>query len=106
MINIYNCAQGEKYAGKIEELKQEVRVMLKKTEDEPLALLEHIDALQRLGISYHFENEIKSALKRIYESTNKLCDDKWKRDNLYATSLEFRLLRQHGFWLPQGTTII
>ena len=77
----------------------------KKIEDEPLALLEHIDLLQRLGLSYHFENEIKSALKGIYESTNKLYDDKWKRDNLYATALEFRLLRQHGFWVPQGTYI-
>ena len=75
----------------------------KKIEDEPLALLEHIDLLQRLGLSYHFENEIKIALKGIYESSNKLCDDKWKRDNLYATALEFRLLRQHGFWVPQGT---
>ncbi|GAY63748.1 hypothetical protein CUMW_228130 [Citrus unshiu] len=28
-------------------------------------------------------------------------DDKWKNENLYATSLEFRLLRQHGYNVSQ-----
>ncbi|KAK8517267.1 hypothetical protein V6N12_032463 [Hibiscus sabdariffa] len=40
--------------------------------------LPFIDAVQRLGVSYHFEKEIE--------------DD----NDLYTTALRFRLLREHG----------
>ena len=68
--------------------------------DDPLKQLELIDTLQRLGISYHFENEIKNVLKGIYEKSNESDDS--EQNNLYATSLKFRLLRQHGFNVSQG----
>ncbi|KAL5568200.1 hypothetical protein UlMin_024775 [Ulmus minor] len=89
---------GETYTKHVDELKEAVKMMLEKVTD-PLCQLEHIDILQRLGLTYHFEAEIKTILERIY--TNSSCDDTWKKNNLYATALEFRLLRQHGFWLPQ-----
>ncbi|KAL5839731.1 hypothetical protein ACOSQ4_012339 [Xanthoceras sorbifolium] len=60
---------------------------------EPLDQLELIDTLQRLGLAYHFETEIKETLQKVYNNS----DDRWKKQNLYATSLEFRLLRQHGY---------
>lgn len=56
-----------------------------------------IDALQRLGISYHFENEVEVALQNIYNK-----DDVSELHNLYYTSLGFRLLRQHGFYISSG----
>ncbi|KAL5568212.1 hypothetical protein UlMin_024787 [Ulmus minor] len=88
---------GETYGKRVHELKEEVNMLLAKVRD-PLSKLEYIDILQRLGLSYHFEAQIKTILEGMY---NKSCDDTWKQNNLYATALEFRLLRQHGFWLPQ-----
>ncbi|GMN40957.1 hypothetical protein TIFTF001_010183 [Ficus carica] len=73
--------------------------MLEKEAD-PLAQLEHIDMLQRLGISYHFENEIKSILNEIHSHrfNSLICE----KSNLYATALQFRLLRQHGHCVAPG----
>ncbi|EOY24798.1 Myrcene synthase, chloroplastic, putative [Theobroma cacao] len=75
----------------------EVRMMLDK-EINPLEQLELIDTLQRLGLSYHFENEIKTILDSV--SADHI-DVAWKKDNLYATAIEFRLLRQHGYKVTQ-----
>ncbi|XP_022928006.1 terpene synthase 10-like [Cucurbita moschata] len=91
--------KGEIYVERFNELKEEVDVMINQIIDDPLKNLELIDTLQRLGISYLFENEIKDLLKRTYEKSYE--SDDWKKNNLYATSLEFRLLRQHGFNVSQ-----
>ena len=97
---MYILCQGEIYVGRFNELKREIRLIINQIIDDPLKQLELIDTLQRLGISYHFENEIKNVLKTTYEKSYE--NDYWKNNNLYATSLEFRLLRQHGFNLSQG----
>ena len=65
-------------------------MMLGKVE-QPLDQLELIDLLQRLGISYQFEDEIKRLLNSIYCNYN--MDDEWKKENLHATALEFRILK-------------
>ena len=75
--------------------------MLEKVAENPLAQLEQINALQRLGLSYHFEDEIKRILNVIYN--NHSHKDAWKKNNLYATALEFKLLRQHGYNTHSGT---
>jgi (-)-alpha-terpineol synthase len=80
-------------------LKGEVRMMFHKVVD-PGEQLELIDILQRLGLSYHFEDEIRSTLEGVYMNTNHGIYNKEK--NLYTTALEFRLLRQNGFNVPQG----
>ncbi|XP_027343009.1 myrcene synthase, chloroplastic-like [Abrus precatorius] len=81
----------EKYIEQGRMLREEVRTMLGRLEN-PLDQLELIDVLQRLGIDYHFGNEIKNILDNVYHS------DAFRREkNLYATALEFRLLRQHGY---------
>ncbi|EXB39111.1 Myrcene synthase [Morus notabilis] len=85
----------ESYAERFENLKEVVREILSNLEDDPLAQLEHIDMLQRLGISYHFDEEIKCVLEEIYNNNSK------KNNDLYAIALEFRLLRQHGYSMPQ-----
>ncbi|KAI7981020.1 (-)-germacrene D synthase [Camellia lanceoleosa] len=58
--------------------------------------LNFIDAIQRLGMSYHFESEIETALQHIYETDYDHHDDK-ANDDLYTIALLFRLLRQQGY---------
>ncbi|PPD82479.1 hypothetical protein GOBAR_DD20590 [Gossypium barbadense] len=90
--------QDESYQVRASKLKEEVRMMLGKVVD-PLEKLELIDTLQRLGLSYHFDAEINKTLKNI--STDRINSVAWKKDNLYATALEFRLLRQNGYKVDQ-----
>ncbi|KAG5616033.1 hypothetical protein H5410_015857 [Solanum commersonii] len=61
-----------------------------------LGQLELVDNLQTLGIHYHFEAEIRRILENIYNLSN--CED-----HLYGVALQFRLLRQEGYQVPQGT---
>ncbi|WOH16428.1 hypothetical protein DCAR_0935981 [Daucus carota subsp. sativus] len=64
----------------------------------PLEQLEVIDDLQRLGLGYHFEQEIKSALRKVYEDRSFKA---LERKDLHAAALRFRLLRQHGYEISQ-----
>ncbi|XVE50475.1 hypothetical protein DITRI_Ditri01bG0165100 [Diplodiscus trichospermus] len=75
-----------------EELKQEVRRMLKVTMDHELSdKLRLVDTMQRLGVSYHFEREMEDALQKICDHDNK------NDESLEVASLRFRLLRENGF---------
>ncbi|XP_060960129.1 probable monoterpene synthase MTS1, chloroplastic [Cannabis sativa] len=83
----------ESYGKRISELKEDVRRILEKETENPLVKLEQINDLSRLGISYHFEDQIKTILNLTFNYNNA----SWKKDNLYATALHFKLLRQYGF---------
>ena len=72
--------------------------MLHKVVD-PLEQLQLIDILLRLGISNHFEGEMKRILEALYNDDHN--GDPWK-ENLYTTALKFRLLRQHGYRMSPG----
>ncbi|CAL5435405.1 unnamed protein product [Camellia sinensis] len=85
---------GDIYVKGAEKLKEEVKSMLAEVVD-PLGGLEMIDDLQRLGVFYHFEDETKRVLDNIRN------DDKWNNEDLHSTALQFRLLRQHGYNIPQ-----
>ena len=74
-------------------------MMLLKVVD-PLEQLELMDTLQRIGLSYHFESEMKRILEGLYNNDH--YGDTWKEENLYATALKFRLLRQHGYNVFEG----
>ncbi|KAL5839743.1 hypothetical protein ACOSQ4_012351 [Xanthoceras sorbifolium] len=87
---------GDVYTRRAELLQEKVKAMVGNV-SEPLNQLELIDTLQRLGLAYHFETEIKDTLQKVYNNS----DDRWKKQNLYATSLEFRLLRQYGYDVSQ-----
>ncbi|XP_021274843.1 terpene synthase 10-like [Herrania umbratica] len=84
---------GESCDERAMELVGEVRTMLDKVPD-PLEKLELVDTLQRLGLSYHYENDIKRILESVKAEESNIV---WKKGNLYATALEFRLQRQHGY---------
>ncbi|XP_077243407.1 alpha-terpineol synthase, chloroplastic-like [Tasmannia lanceolata] len=87
----------EIHATRVEKLKEDVRKPLEEAND-PLALLELINALQRLGVGYLFDKEIKGALHTIFVSTN---NNKGIQGDLYSTALRFRLLRKHGYEISQ-----
>uniref|UniRef100_A0A0E0NWU0 Uncharacterized protein n=1 Tax=Oryza rufipogon TaxID=4529 RepID=A0A0E0NWU0_ORYRU len=53
----------------------------------PFAKMTLIDALQRLGVSYHFKEEIDNSIES-------LVSVKFANDDFHAISLQFRLLRQ------------
>ncbi|TYG52592.1 hypothetical protein ES288_D09G040400v1 [Gossypium darwinii] len=77
----------------------EVRMMLENVMD-PVEKLELIDTLQRLGLSYHFQNETKRILEDIHVRADQ-SKVLWKEGSLSATALGFRLLRQHGYNVTQ-----
>ncbi|KAK6124032.1 hypothetical protein DH2020_042248 [Rehmannia glutinosa] len=76
-----------------------VKIIIDKTEDQ-LDQLELIDNLQKLDISNHFEDGIRKILETIYYQTVKY-EDKHMEKDLHVTALQFRLLRQHGYHVPQ-----
>ncbi|XP_047941539.1 LOW QUALITY PROTEIN: germacrene D synthase 2-like [Salvia hispanica] len=57
------CKDGEK--GLVEKLKEEVKVELKEASNDIIGLLKLVDAIQRLGIEYHFEEEIDQAKMQV-----------------------------------------
>ncbi|KAJ4791132.1 Terpene synthase [Rhynchospora pubera] len=70
--------------------------------EEPLKdKLELVDALQQLGIAYHFKEEINCVLTAIHNS--KVQDlSATMNDDIYLVSLLFRLLRTNGFSVSEG----
>lgn len=58
--------------------------------------LELVDALQRLGVDYHFKKEIDVLLLAVYG------DEDGGSNDLYVASLRFYLLRKHGYIVSSG----
>ncbi|KAH9755851.1 alpha-humulene/(-)-(E)-beta-caryophyllene synthase [Citrus sinensis] len=84
-------------SAKHQELKEEIRRMLKAYINKPTQNnLDLIDAIQRLGVSYHFESEIDEILGKLHEAHQDCGLGDNENDELYYISLQFRLLRQHG----------
>ncbi|KAL6315912.1 hypothetical protein AAG906_013260 [Vitis piasezkii] len=84
----------------IVDLKKEVkRKLTAATVANPSQLLNFIDAVQRLGVAYHFEQEIEEVLQHICNSFHD-CND--MDGDLYNIALGFRLLRQQGYSISCG----
>ncbi|KAJ8531273.1 hypothetical protein K7X08_026707 [Anisodus acutangulus] len=86
---------GEEYTKQAAKLKESFRMMLNEKDMRLLDQLELVDNLQRLGIHYHFEVEIKRIIEITYLNNFDNCEE------LYAIALHFRLLRQEGYQVPQ-----
>lgn len=68
----------------------------------PSEKLDLIDSVQRLGVSYHFGNEIEIVLQRIRDSLSFNFNHKHENDDLHTVALRFRLLRQQGYHISCG----
>ncbi|KAJ9549370.1 hypothetical protein OSB04_021913 [Centaurea solstitialis] len=69
-----------------------------------LQLLELIDNIERLGLGYRFQDKIRTTLGKV-ASTNENNIELGEEDiSLHDASLRFRLYRQHGYNVSQGTS--
>ncbi|KAJ7981642.1 Terpene synthase [Quillaja saponaria] len=80
----------------LQDLREEVKTLLLATVENPRQKLELIDAIQHLGVSYHFETEIKNILQEMHNNPAHAYND----GDLYTVALWFRLLRQQGYNIP------
>ncbi|PWA93667.1 camphene synthase [Artemisia annua] len=96
---------GEKYEARLETLKDRVRNMIYKENEKaenPLSTLNLVDDLQRLGIWYHFVDDISNVLDNVYNKYYK-SPEKWNTLDLNLKALGFRLLRHNGYHITQDT---
>lgn len=77
----------------LEELKEKVRQKLVETPDNCTLKLVLIDTIQRLGVAYHFENEMKTSLHNIFDESEQN-KNKDNEDDLWIVALRFRLVRR------------
>jgi len=70
-------------------------MLVTKTEN-PLEKVHLIDSICRLGVSYHFENEIEEVLQHIHKNYVENGEIIIFKDNLCSLAVLFRLLRQQG----------
>ncbi|KAG6525442.1 hypothetical protein ZIOFF_015398 [Zingiber officinale] len=91
----------------VEEKDQTKRLMLlkeriaeviceKKEVEEQLRLIDH---LQQLGVAYHFKDDIKGCLRNLHSSLEEISST--FKDDLHASALLFRLLRENGFSISE-----
>jgi (-)-germacrene D synthase len=79
---------------RVVELKGEVARLFEDCKD-VVERMNLVDVVQRLGIDHHFKEQIDTALKNIQGA-------EFNSSDLHEVSLRFRLLRQHGLWVPAG----
>nr|GMC70144.1 (-)-germacrene D synthase-like [Ipomoea batatas] len=85
----------------VQQLKEEVRKAFIAAPLASLEKLELIDKIQRLGVDYHFENEIEASIRHIFDNYDD-CNKGDDENNLYIVALRFRLLRQEGHHISCG----
>ncbi|KAH0468357.1 hypothetical protein IEQ34_003390 [Dendrobium chrysotoxum] len=84
---------GDVHEKRREKLKEDVKLLIKvKNFADQLELF---DSLQKLGVAYHFEEEIKYLLNLMKFSEEKLRME--FNEDIHVMALYFRLLREHGF---------
>ncbi|KAK1380394.1 alpha-farnesene synthase-like [Heracleum sosnowskyi] len=87
----------EKYERMVSKLIEDVRCLFSNTLD-IWENLELVDNMEKLGLAYLFEYEIKKFLDKLECKNNQNLDG---NKNLYNTALLFTLLRKHGYHVSQ-----
>ncbi|KAM1959644.1 hypothetical protein FF1_005093 [Malus domestica] len=77
----------------------DLRHALIKVGGEAVESLDMIDAVQRLGLDYHFEEEIDQILQKQHIISSTTAHGAHHPTDLHEVALRFRLLRQHGYFV-------
>nr|QOP57502.1 terpene synthase 27a [Tripterygium wilfordii] len=80
----------QSHGTQLDKLRQDAKRLLASTSD-PCLLLNHVESMQRLGIAYHFQEEIDYLLNTRIQPYSP--DD----HDLHTTALRFRILRDNNF---------
>ena len=84
----------------MEEVKRALVRMARQNVDEYFPM---VDSIQRLGIEYHFEEEIAAALQRKHDLMLKTRSYQGNDyQELSKVALQFRLMRQQGYYIDVG----
>ncbi|KAL0447240.1 UNVERIFIED_CONTAM: Tricyclene synthase 0e23, chloroplastic [Sesamum latifolium] len=76
-------------------MEEVAQLLLQEENENPMESLMFVDAIQRVGVDHHFEEEIEMILGRQYNCWGKsVCFH-----GLHDVSLFFRLLRQQGYYV-------
>ncbi|KAL8091204.1 hypothetical protein AgCh_040341 [Apium graveolens] len=81
------------YSEERDALKNEVRTMLLFDGGKWTEKLILINLVERLGVGYHFAENIEDILAKLHSDHAKVDEN----DDLFTTALYFRILRQHGY---------
>nr|WHL34558.1 terpene synthase 2 [Aquilegia viridiflora] len=96
LMSLTSDYKADIYREKAEQLKEKVRELINDSVGS-VRSLDLVDAIQRLGLKHYYNEEIKNAL----DHHAFIEQDQWFKDDLYTTSLRFRLLRLHGYDVAQ-----
>ncbi|XP_039144335.1 (-)-germacrene D synthase-like [Dioscorea cayenensis subsp. rotundata] len=91
--------QEEQMKRRVQVVVKDVKILLKDANGSMREEMQLIDALQRLGVAYHFEQEINEALCFI-NTTSSSGHHSYSDNDLHFVALRFRLLRQHHYYVP------
>ncbi|CAL4931146.1 unnamed protein product [Urochloa decumbens] len=81
---------------RVNHLKGEVRRMFEVSKTSATDAVKLVGTVERLGVEHYFREEIDAALSRIRDEELVFGSS----DDLRIVALRFRLLRQHGIWVP------
>ncbi|MBA0690756.1 hypothetical protein Goari_008415 [Gossypium aridum] len=96
----FNNSEFESYTKQVEAKKETVKDMLVVSTTDPIEKMHLVNSLCRLGVSYHFENEIEEQLNHLFITLPKLLDD--NDYDLHIVALVFQVFRFNGYKLPCG----
>lgn len=86
-----------------EKLKEEIRHLIHNKQRDMVEQLELVDVMCQLGVSYHYEREIKNLLSSINSS---LLGSLERKKNIHGSALLFRLLREYGFRVQKSIDVL
>ncbi|KAK8571915.1 hypothetical protein V6N12_027983 [Hibiscus sabdariffa] len=96
----FNHEELECYTNQLKGLKETVKDMVMVPTTDLMEKMHLIYSLCRLGVSYHFENEIEEQLNHLFIRLPGLLDD--KDYDLHTVAMVFQVFRLNGYKMPCG----